>query len=82
VLKFEVFDWNRSGKHELIGFFTTTIEELSSRVGLTFTLTNPALQAARKNYKVKVLLFAVSESFAFAVLLSPSFFLCASFLVS
>ncbi len=44
-IKVEVLDWSRNGKHELIGFITTSIEELSLKsTGLTFTLLNPAVQ--------------------------------------
>lgn len=50
-LRFEVFDWNRSGKHEFIGSFTTSVEQLEdARVSRRYVITNAAIKAKKKNY--------------------------------
>eukprot|EP01117_Protostelium_nocturnum_P007696 TRINITY_DN2763_c0_g2_i1.p1 TRINITY_DN2763_c0_g2~~TRINITY_DN2763_c0_g2_i1.p1 ORF type:complete len:653 (-),score=196.44 TRINITY_DN2763_c0_g2_i1:37-1812(-) len=49
-LTVEVFDWNRSGNHELIGYFTTTAHELSTSAGKEFQVINRKY-TSKKNYK-------------------------------
>ena len=50
-LKFEVFDWNRSGKHEFIGEFKTSVHALDDN-GLSkrHVLINAKLKAKKKSY--------------------------------
>ncbi len=50
-LKFEVFDWNRSGKHEFIGSFTTNVADLQNPNGSKrFGLINQDLRARKARY--------------------------------
>ncbi|KAL6067259.1 Copine-4 [Balamuthia mandrillaris] len=47
-LLFEVFDWNRSGKHELIGQFKTSLRELTSGTKKEFEVIDPAKKRKKK----------------------------------
>ncbi|EFC41626.1 predicted protein [Naegleria gruberi] len=50
-LRLEVYDWNKSGKHELIGHFDTNLEELLKEgKNKTYLLINPELKKKKKNY--------------------------------
>eukprot|EP00029_Vermamoeba_vermiformis_P008752 TRINITY_DN417_c0_g2_i1.p1 TRINITY_DN417_c0_g2~~TRINITY_DN417_c0_g2_i1.p1 ORF type:complete len:536 (+),score=115.33 TRINITY_DN417_c0_g2_i1:31-1638(+) len=48
-LLFEVWDWDKIGKHDLIGRFTTSMVELLSGVR-EFKVINPEKQAKKKHY--------------------------------
>ncbi len=45
-----MFDWNRSGKHEFIGSFETTLDALEHQNQRRFTLINPEIKAKKRNY--------------------------------
>ncbi len=50
-IKFEVFDWNRSGKHEFIGSFTTTVNDLQNTASnKRHSLINQDLRARKARY--------------------------------
>ncbi|XP_068758761.1 copine-8-like isoform X2 [Montipora capricornis] len=49
-IKVECYDWDRDGGHDLIGIFSTTINELKSTPGLTFEVINPK-KTKKKGYK-------------------------------
>ncbi|XP_078342842.1 copine-8-like isoform X2 [Oculina patagonica] len=50
-IRVECYDWDRDGGHDLIGIFSTTINELNSTSGMTFEVINPKKQAKKKGYK-------------------------------
>ncbi|KAJ8041877.1 Copine-8 [Holothuria leucospilota] len=52
-IKFECYDWNRDGGHELIGVFETTSRELSRGPSNSnrYQLIHPKLKEKKKNYK-------------------------------
>ncbi len=61
-IKVDVFDWSRTGKHELIGFATTSVEELSLKTdGHTFVLLNPAVQGTNSIFCVFLVFFFFSR---------------------
>ena len=50
-IRLEVYDWNRSGNHELIGFHQTTLDELvKSGSQKSYILVNPELKKKKKSY--------------------------------
>eukprot|EP00003_Mantamonas_plastica_P022359 TRINITY_DN377_c1_g1_i1.p1 TRINITY_DN377_c1_g1~~TRINITY_DN377_c1_g1_i1.p1 ORF type:complete len:598 (-),score=163.85 TRINITY_DN377_c1_g1_i1:1692-3449(-) len=49
-LKFECFDWDRSGDHDFIGEFTTDVEQLTNGDKTVFEFKDPA-KKKKKNYK-------------------------------
>jgi hypothetical protein len=67
-LMIECFDWNRSGKHELIGQFKTNLRELTEG-RKDFLLIHPELKQKRKNYKssgtIKALRGAIEKQYSF-----------------
>ncbi|KAJ7331241.1 hypothetical protein OS493_020023, partial [Desmophyllum pertusum] len=50
-IRVECYDWDRDGGHDLIGIFSTTINELNSSPGMTFEAMNPKKVAKKKGYK-------------------------------
>lgn len=50
-IRVECYDWDRDGGHDLIGIFSTTINELNRTPGLSFECMNPKKQAKKKGYK-------------------------------
>ncbi|XP_073229947.1 copine-8-like isoform X2 [Porites lutea] len=51
-IRVECYDWDRDGGHDLIGIFSTTINELKSVSGITYEVINPKKKAKKKgSYK-------------------------------
>jgi len=51
AIRVECYDWDRDGGHDLIGVFSTTINELKSNLGMTFEVINPKKASKKKGYK-------------------------------
>ncbi|KAG2378434.1 hypothetical protein C9374_008073 [Naegleria lovaniensis] len=50
-IRLEVYDWNRSGNHELIGWYQTTLDELIKQGNhKSYLLINPELKKKKKGY--------------------------------
>ena len=49
-IRLEVYDWNRSGNHELIGFHQTTMDELLKGGQKSYIIINPELKKKKKSY--------------------------------
>ncbi|KAJ3208205.1 Copine-8, partial [Clydaea vesicula] len=47
----EVYDWNKSGAHELIGSFETTFKKLTAKIGGEFELSNEKNEKSKKILK-------------------------------
>ncbi|KAJ3396171.1 hypothetical protein HDU92_003843 [Lobulomyces angularis] len=53
-LRFQIFDWNKSGNHELIGSFNTNIEEILKKLknnSIEFEIKNFDLMVKKKGYQ-------------------------------
>ncbi|XP_015753710.1 PREDICTED: copine-9-like [Acropora digitifera] len=49
-IRVECYDWDRDGGHDLIGIFSTTVNELKSSPGMTFEVINPK-KIKKKGYQ-------------------------------
>ncbi|XP_044182239.1 copine-8-like isoform X1 [Acropora millepora] len=49
-IRVECYDWDRDGGHDLIGIFSTTVNELKSSAGMTFEVINPK-KIKKKGYQ-------------------------------
>ncbi|XP_048738770.2 copine-8-like isoform X2 [Ostrea edulis] len=51
TVKIECYDWDSDGSHDIIGYFTTNVRELTGKSNLSFEVINQKKKAKKKGYK-------------------------------